>query len=42
MVRIARLESDTGYYHIMARGNNKEMIFRHSSEKQYFFERVAR
>ncbi len=36
MVRIARLESDTGYYHIMARGNNKEMIFRHSSEKQYF------
>jgi len=36
MGRVARLESDTGYYHVIARGNNKEMIFRHPLEKQYF------
>jgi hypothetical protein len=33
MGRVARRESDTGYYHVMARGNNKEMIFRGISEK---------
>jgi REP element-mobilizing transposase RayT len=40
MVRTARQESDTGYYHVMARGNNKEMIFRDISEKQYFLEEL--
>ena len=40
MGRAARRESDTGYYHVMARGNNKEMIFTDISEKQYFLEEL--
>lgn len=38
MARGARLVSESGYYHVMARGNNKEMIFKHPSEKQYYLD----
>lgn len=38
MARMARIESPTGYYHVMARGNNKEAIFKETSEKEYFIE----
>ena len=40
MVRVARLVSDSGYYHVMARGNNKEMIFKSPSEKEYYLEEL--
>ncbi len=40
MVREARRESQTGYYHVMMRGNNKEMIFSKTAEKQYFIEQL--
>lgn len=40
MTREAREESETGYYHIMMRGNNREMIFNQSEEKQYFMEQL--
>lgn len=36
MVRVARKESPTAYYHIMARGNNREAIFAKAAEKRYF------
>ncbi|MPW27379.1 hypothetical protein GC105_16630 [Alkalibaculum sp. M08DMB] len=36
MVRQARKESPTGYYHIMMRGNNREEIFRLPEQKKYF------
>ena len=38
MAREARTESQTGYYHVMMRGNNREMIFNQTVEKQYFME----
>ena len=40
MARVARLVSDSGYYHVMARGNNKEMIFKNPSEKQYYLDEL--
>lgn len=40
MAREARKESLTGYYHVMMRGNNKEMIFSKAIEKQYFTEQL--
>lgn len=40
MARVARLVSDSGYYHVMARGNNKEMIFKNTSEKQYYLDEL--
>lgn len=40
MVRVAREESYTGYYHVMMRGNNKSMIFNNASEKYYFLEQL--
>lgn len=40
MVRPLRVESETGYYHVMMRGNNKEMIFKEASEKYYFIEQL--
>lgn len=40
MVRPLRMESETGYYHVMMRGNNKEMIFKEASEKYYFIEQL--
>ena len=40
MTRVARLVSDSGYYHVMARGNNKEMIFKNPSEKQYYLDEL--
>jgi len=40
MVRVARKESHTGYYHVMMRGNNKNMIFNNVSEKCYFLEQL--
>lgn len=40
MARGSRKESKTGYYHVMARGNNREMIFKKSSEKQYYLEQL--
>ncbi len=38
MARSARLESPTGYYHVMIRGNNRETIFKKAVEKRYFIE----
>ena len=38
MARLARRESPTGYYHVMARGNNRETIFKNAAEKRYFIE----
>lgn len=40
MVREARKESQTGYYHVMMRGNNKEMVFSKTAEKQYFIDQL--
>lgn len=40
MVREARKESQTGYYHVMMRGNNREMVFAKPSEKLYFIEQL--
>lgn len=40
MARQVRMESETGYYHVMMRGNNKEKIFREISDKQYFIEQL--
>lgn len=40
MGRVAREESHTGYYHVMMRGNNKNMIFSNASEKLYFLEQL--
>ncbi|MGV8153464.1 MAG: transposase [Alkaliphilus sp.] len=36
MVRLARQESDTGYYHIIMRGNNKNRIFKEEKNKLDF------
>ena len=36
MPRQARLQSPTGYYHIMMRGHNRESIFINKGDKQYF------
>ena len=33
MARAARKESETGYYHIMTRGINKEYIFKDAFQK---------
>lgn len=41
MVRVARKESHTGYYHVMMRGNNRNMIFNNASEKYYFLEQLS-
>ena len=38
MVRQARIQSPTDYYHIMMRGNNRESIFRYQSQKIFFLE----
>lgn len=38
MAREARKQSETGYYHVMMRGNNREKIFRNTTEKQYLIE----
>lgn len=40
MARGARRESQTGYYHVMIRGNNKEMVFSKAVDKQYFIEQL--
>lgn len=37
MARQARLESETGYYHVMIRGINKENIFQAEHEKEKIF-----
>ncbi len=36
MPRQARQESQTGYYHVMMRGINREFLFRHDADKRYF------
>ncbi len=38
MVRQAREESATGYYHVMMRGNNREFIYRTTKDKHYFLQ----
>lgn len=38
MARKPRIQSPTNYYHIMVRGNNREYIFRESSEKKTFID----
>lgn len=40
MARESRKESPTKYYHVMMRGNNKEMIFENEAEKQYFLDQL--
>lgn len=40
MVRQARIQSQTGYYHVMMRGNNREMIFDQTVDKEYFIEQL--
>lgn len=40
MARESRKESPTGYYHVMMRGNNKEMIFEKVAEKEYFLDQL--
>ncbi len=41
MARQARLESETAYYHIMMRGNNREYIFKRAAQKHRFMEYLA-
>lgn len=36
MMRLLRQESPSGYYHIMARENNRETIFLKKEEKRYY------
>lgn len=38
MARKARIQSPTNYYHIMARGNNREYIFTNPDHKTYYLE----
>ncbi len=38
MPRQARIQSPTGYYHIMMRGNNRESIFSTDEQKRLFLE----
>lgn len=38
MARQARIHSPTNYYHIMARGNNREYIFNNPIYKRYYLE----
>lgn len=38
MPRQARIQSETGYYHIMLRGNNRENIFNDDKQKSFFIE----
>lgn len=38
MARKARIQSPTNYYHIMARGNNREYIFINPVHKSYYLE----
>lgn len=38
MPRHARIQSPTGYYHIMMRGNNRESIFSRDDQKRLFYE----
>lgn len=38
MARKARIQSPTNYYHIMARGNNREYIFNNPINKNYYLE----
>ncbi len=38
MARKARIQSPTNYYHIMARGNNREYIFINPIHKSYYLE----
>jgi len=38
MARQARIQSPTNYYHIMARGNNREYIFNNPIYKSYYLE----
>lgn len=42
MPRRARVESKTGYYHVMMRGNNKEHIFTNDSYKRYFLKLLSK
>lgn len=41
MARQARMESETGIYHVMMRGNNREFIFREEVQKQRFMEYLS-
>lgn len=38
MVRPLRIEIENGYYHVMARGNRREAIYRSDSDRNYFLE----
>lgn len=38
MARQARKASETGYYHVMMRGNNKTYIFQRESDKSFFMD----
>lgn len=41
MPRAARKQSPTGYYHVMVRGNNREMIFKDPSDKRFLLEQIG-
>jgi REP element-mobilizing transposase RayT len=40
MSRVARVESPTGYYHILVRGNNRSYIFKNQRHKVAFMEMI--
>ncbi|MCG8482865.1 MAG: transposase [Clostridia bacterium] len=42
MPRMSRQRSESGYYHVMIRGNNKKDIFKKDEEKERFFEIIKK
>lgn len=42
MARPLRIEIENGCYHVMARGNRREAIYRGDSDREYFLERLGK
>jgi len=42
MARTARKESETGYYHVIMRGNNKSYVFKNKREKILYIETIMK
>ena len=42
MPRQARIQSPTGYYHVMMRGNNRENIFVTDKQKSFFLDSLKK
>lgn len=38
MARTARIKSESGYYHVMLRGNNRNLIFKNNQDRHKFLE----